>query len=468
MASISDIIDSYPQLRTNYYEAKSQIYTLEKEVQNLKAQIALLSSPTQLVPSERSYSEPIVEEESLSLPEESYGELVVYDSLLQAGHNKNVEALNKEVARLNELVEEQRSQLLQNEDMISHLIVENNQLRNELHEVQKRCETFDKECEKMQVTSDKLNILGEEWAELNRIHNETKADALRLVEFLTQQFRLPNALTVDDLITQLDQLIQENNETLLNYESELSSMRARIEHLELSTEEKERRVRDTIETLDSRISGEIDNINVELELYNDTNDKYNSNPLELHEFVYLEEYSMDESNIRPEFIPFLGFVSSLVNNVNDFELDENNKNKSNLYHTYMILLYKLLGIYSKKYIRNYLELVYKECVRVSQNNEQSVKLPRLVLPQTFQTNSLYFLMNRYNSKAYEPDRVFDFGDFLFNFVKPEFREDTTKALNLFQAGIGKRYNSILIYTPETMNKLRELRDNLSTLLSSHK
>ncbi|WBR61428.1 chromosome segregation ATPase [Drosophila suzukii associated hytrosavirus 1] len=417
MSSISDIITDYPKIRSKYFNVLEQIQTPDK-------QIAVVSQ-----------------------------DIVQLKTILQTTEEKNVQ-LNRELIRLQESIAEKNSQLLIAEEKNIQLTEEIKRLQQQLSE-----KNFNS---MLQLNYEELQASYENLLEQHQILTEEKK---HILTFLIQQFNL-RSTSIDDIMSQLQRIIMENNQMLSNYELELSALRSTVEGLEMSTGEKERRVRKTIETLNNSIISELDNIDVELEMYNATDDKFNSNPLKLEEFVNVDNYNV-ASPIQRQYLPLLELISVTINEdmgeyVNDFEGEEQ-KNNINLYHAYMIFLVKLLSIFSKKYMRNYLESIYNMCIKASETPEKIVKVPRLVMPQSFQTNSLYFLMNRYNSKAYDPDRVLDFGDFLFNFVKPEFRPDTTKALNLFQPGIGKRYNSILIYTPETMKNLRQLRDNLETM-----
>lgn len=127
------------------------------------------------------------------------------------------------------------------------------------------------------------------------------------------------------------------------------------------------------------------------------------------------------------------------------------------------MLTRLIDFFSKHVLREYIKYLGDVIKVAMENNATTFSVVNLGMPQMFQTNSMYFLMNRYNSKLYQPDRVVDFSNFVFDLMRPNFRKNTTKALNLFQPEIGKRYNSILIYSEDTMKNLSRLRDTLNKL-----
>lgn len=323
--------------------------------------------------------------------------------------------------------------------------------------------SYDQNNEKLESAEKLLETMSFDYEQLKTEYDVGRNDMEELKLFLSRQFFFDYSKTntTDGIINNIKNFL---STTKSRYDNEINALQNTIETLKMTTEEKERKVGQTIEMFNKRISTELDKIDTELEMYKDYDDGYNINPLKLEEFVKVYDYDI-KGNVYQEYIPFFRFISKIVNDNNDDDdFDNVDFDKQLLYHTYMLVMMKFLQIYSKKYIRNYIDDIYIKCKEASESGEQIIKLPSLVLPQTFQTNSLYYLMNRYNTKCYQPDRVLDFGDFLYNFVKPEFRPDTTKALNLFQPGIGKRYNSILIYSDETMKDLRKLRNNLSTLL----
>lgn len=234
----------------------------------------------------------------------------------------------------------------------------------------------------------------------------------------------------------------------------------------MSLDDSSKKIQNIITTLNESIDTQLKNIDVEIEMYGEENNDFEMDITNLEHFIPMDKYDLNQS-VNRDFIKFFDFVSYKINSdlgdgISDF--DENTATKNpEIYHVYMILILKLLNIYSTDYIRKYISAILKLYEEAVANKRDSINLPFLILPQNRQTHSMYYLMNRYNSKAYNPDRALDFSHFLFNFMKPEFQPDTTKALNLFQPGIGKRYNSILIYSKEAMQSLSKLRDTLNTL-----
>lgn len=259
----------------------------------------------------------------------------------------------------------------------------------------------------------------------------------------------------------IKQYIYKNNDDIKYYQYDLEELRDINKKLEMTTQEKATELVETMAKISTKIDSQIYEIDTELEMYAQSKADEVENPLKLEDFITLYDYNLNQK-VNTKFIPFFKYISEMLHdNVSDFE--ESN-NPDIIYHTYLIVILKFMQIYSKRYIRQFIDEVYIKCENAIKSRENIIRLPNLILPQTLQTNSLYFLMNRYNSKVYQPDRVLDFGDFLYNFMKPEFRSDTTQALNLFQASLGKRYNSIAIYSDETIESLRKQRKTLSSLL----
>lgn len=282
----------------------------------------------------------------------------------------------------------------------------------------------------------------------------------QLVNVLRDKFGLRSFVSVDDFIGQLNNIIDQNTKQLDNKDMIIEDLRIQINDLEMTTEEKDRKIQNIINKLANGFNTQIKNIDTEIDIYNNVESGFKSNPLKMDDFSKTYDYYVSP-NIQIEYIPMLREISRHLHSRKDItDFDEIDKIDVNLYHSYMILISKLIELFSKEYISSYLDYIYKQCIIASESTTRILQLPKLILPQTFQINSLYYLMNRYNAKIYQPDRVLDFGDFLNNFLKPEFRPDETQALNLFQPGIGKRYNSILIYSEETIDILQNLKNKL--------
>lgn len=268
------------------------------------------------------------------------------------------------------------------------------------------------------------------------------------------------ATNVDDIVGEAEIIVGDMRNRIADDSIELLRLRTNLTNLERTTAANEQQLLQTIDDINNSLSSELDNIDTELVLYG--RDDGDDNKIDnIDDYLNVTDYDTSTTSVRREYFPFIRYIAAAL-----IEQPEDNmpllENDTMVYHAYMMTVQKLFAIYPKAYIRRLVATLYE----TARNSNGLVRLPNLILPQTTQINSLYYLMNRYNTKAYEPDRVFDFGDFLFNFIKPEFRPDTTLALNLFQPGIGKRYNSIFIYSEETMKKLSQLRDNLSQILES--
>ena len=303
-------------------------------------------------------------------------------------------------------------------------------------------------------------------AQIENLESSTVEKSLyeNLVQILQERLGIRSYVSVDDLLFQLKNAIEKSIGSSASKDRLIAEMQEYISDLEMNTEEKDKKIQKIIDKLVTSTSTELKNIDTEIAMYQNVDDMFKSNPLNIDDFVTTYDYPVT-NQINLEYIPFLKYISRRLNaethgDISDFD-DINNINPYT-YHAYIVVILKLMELFSKKYISSYLDYVYQECEKASRTPTQILQLPKLVLPQTFQINSLYYLMNRYNSKIYQPDRVVDFGDFLFNFLKPEFRPDETQALNLFQPGIGKRYNSILIYSEETIKLLQDLKNKLNS------
>lgn len=308
-------------------------------------------------------------------------------------------------------------------------------------------------------------------------YNELVNQIEKISQFMNKNIGIDTShQSIDIVLGELQRFLTNINLNLANSKNEIEKLQRTIENLRMTTDEKEYHLRNMIESLTNATWKQLERIDTEIQMYDEKQDEYKSDPLKLDSLTKLDEYELT-TDIKREFLPFFKYISRILNkddlidmNISDDDNDNDNNNDDDdevQYHTCMILFFKLLGFFSMEYIRGYKDYIYRECVRVlgaKKQKQKIVKLTKLIAPQIFQTNSLYFLMNRYNSKCYQPDRVYDFGDYIFNLLKPEFRPDSTKALNLFQPGIGNRYDSILIYTPQTMEDLRKLRDKLASIL----
>lgn len=316
--------------------------------------------------------------------------------------------------------------------------------------------------DKTQALNEQYDILHEQYVQIVNVNDKNVSDIQNIIEFISKQFNLHYVTSFETLMEQLKTFIEANRRLIVNYQMQIADMKLSIEDLDMTTEEKSRRLNDTLNKINSGVSIELEKLDTEAIMYNDTNEYFKTNPLKLDDFVSVYNYNTSPNNVNYEFIPFLQYISSVIlsdvgENMSDFA--DNTELDVNMYHAYILLILKLVGLFSKRYIRNYIDYVYDECKK---SKQQSIDLPKLILPQSFQTNSLYYLMNRFNSKIYEPDRVTDFSNFIYNFLKPEFSVDSTQALNLFQPDIGKRYNSIMIYSEDTANILEKLRNSLYT------
>ena len=282
----------------------------------------------------------------------------------------------------------------------------------------------------------------------------------QLINVLRNKLGLRSFISVDDFMEQLNNVIEQNSILIENKDKTILDLRNKIYNLEMSSGEKEQKIQNIINKIANGIQTQISEIDNEIKSYNNIDQGFKDKPLKLEEIVNTENYTITEE-FNPAFIPFLRELSKyfyMDTNRTDFE-DINNINIF-LYHAYLVTIKKLFEMFPKNYISGYIDYVFLECKLASETPNRILQLPKLIIPQTFQTNSLYYLMNRYNSKIYQPDRVLDFGNFVFNFLKPEFRPDETKALNLFQPDVGKRYNSILIYSDATIDILQKLKNKL--------
>lgn len=335
-----------------------------------------------------------------------------------------------------------------------------NLLEEEKKELQKRISESVSLLEYSALEKD-LNRL-EEFTNSYRIENNFLQNQYNsLLELIAQKLNIDilNDYTDSTLIGDKIDIIQN---TIKTYQQQIQYLNSTIDTLEKTVDDNIKHLRNIFETLNSKMFTELENLDTELIMYHDNE---NINSLQISDLVPVYKYELTNS-VNREYMPFLKFLSERINNdisdnINDF--DDAHEDIL-MYHAYIILCLRLFDIFSQKYIRNYIDYVYSECKRAQKEQNTSIELPKLILPQTFQTNSLYYLMNRYNSKAYQPDRVLDFGNYIYGLLRPEFRPDTTQALNLFQPGISKRYNSILIYSDETMKILQQLRDTLASLL----
>lgn len=372
-----------------------------------------------------------------------YSTLLIKFDNLQLKHNA---LLNQSIHEQNDNFEKAQTQLIQDlnnaNEINRNLYIENERLNNELKILK---------IDYNELLLQYKNILNDNNLNLNFQQ--------QLLDFLSQKFNIDSNNSIDYVFDNIQQVLNEKDENI-------DIMRERIKQLEMSTDQKEIKLRNIIETLHAKMSQEQKLIDTELVMYNETIKFNDNNTLNLEDFIDLIEYDIS-GEMDTNIIPFYKNLSRLINsdigdNINEFEII--NENINIFYHAYTILIIKLLSMYSKSYIRNYMYYLYDQCDNAIKNRQQTISLPALVHPQTFQINSLYYLLNRYNSKCYNPDRVADFSNIIFDLLKPEYRRDSTKALNLFQPGIGQRYNSIQIYTPETIKKLDDLKSTISSLL----
>lgn len=313
-----------------------------------------------------------------------------------------------------------------------------------------------------------LNVIKANYNKLMADHEIVISQREKLVEFLYKIFNFTTKLSIDDMLEKINLQLSKVDNSLRQLTQENYNLKSRNNILEKTSVEKENKLINMIETIDKNIQREINNIDTELTLYNNDNDDDNNDNNYKKLLTTPLDYNINEP-INEDYIPLLERISIEINKDvvgNDFKTEEakNPDVRTALYHTYMIFIIKLTTSYSKNYIRKYLSYIYNEYFKKINTEQNVLEIPHLIQPQTLQINSLYYLMNRYNSKSYQPDRVYDFGDFIFQLLRTEFRTDTTQALNLFQPNIGKRYNSILLYTPETMEKLSNFKTTLENII----
>lgn len=255
-----------------------------------------------------------------------------------------------------------------------------------------------------------------------------------------------------------------NSQELSTLQDKIDGLTRANKRLKTSVSEKEKKVMESIKTINETLDSQLDDIDASIELYSgrgnsggDDDDDYTTtdddNSFKLANYISLDEFDVRQ-NVNLEFLPFLNFIADLLNKEPISVTDQASQ------HAHIIVIQKLLQLFSKTYISKYIKFVRQLCDDAIVA-KKTVKLPDLILPQTFQTNSLHYLMNNYNTKLYDPDRTTDIGDLIFNFLKPNYAFDNNKALHLFSPNIGSRYNSILIYDDDTINKLRKLQDILS-------
>lgn len=305
-----------------------------------------------------------------------------------------------------------------------------------------------------------FDIISNEYEACRNNSDKTIENIQQVINHIINLFQLGDLTDVVDVMSAVESKIKELHTTINDNEMELNRLRRLNATLEGDTADQEKHLFNLIKDVDNNLTSQLENIDTEIALYGTIDDVVDIDRINISNYLRID--TLELNNIYDkDYLPFLRLISEKLGN-DDF--DDDTKIDNAKYYSYIFLIQQILSVYSLNYIRGYLECIYKECQKVLQTSDKIIQIPALTLPQTLQTNSLYFLQNRYNTKAYDPDHVVDFGDFLFNFVKPEFQPNTTLALNLFQPNIGRRYNSILIYTDDTMKKLQQLRDKLSNIL----
>lgn len=495
MASVSDKIKLYPRLMDDLEKLSYMISDVETKYDRLKTEYEILLEKTNVssdvmnttttIATTPNFDNNITDMVLVSNQQEIFlnqiadleAELRRYES---RNSELNIQLLNitdektnleyeykniyEQLTTCSSMLNELNSQRIQeNDELISQIKSLSDEKRQLEADISVRDDNL---MDTMTQYNDAVKI-NQQWAldyEMLQSEYETNKDETYLlrsnIQKLQQMFDSPYTepdLLIDDIQNKLTRIYR--------METELQNVRSENMDLELSIQNSESYVTDLITKLDRNMSTQLQLINSDLQTHESEEQFYKDNPSIFEDMIPVTEYTF--LPIDERYKPFLNYISLLIHQNNPNPQTIYNNDDELMSHTYMILIYKLLGIYSLNYIRDYISYVYSKCADIQQQkrpNEPSViLLSELPLPQTFQTNSLYYLLNRYNSKAYNPDRVIDFGNTLAGLFRPEFRVDTTQALNLFQPNIGKRYNNILIYTPETIEILQKLRETLQKL-----
>lgn len=365
---------------------------------------------------------------------------------------------------------EQNYRILQNkytalEDLTTTLQTELIDLRQRNIDMEQSYEVMQQQASKIDDMQLDYEFLRAEFETATAQQQEYENNIEKFIDFLQTKFDISRGDSFDTIRYTITYALDESAARTQEYVQEVARLQQTINTLQSSTSDKEKQLFDMIEILNRNISSELANIDTELVMYGGGDDgadgNFDMNPLDPTNFLRIET-AIAVDTYTPDFLPFLRFITEQLDLNDDFSPDNVDVL---MFQSYVFFILQLLGIYSRTYIRQYINGIYREYKRALATPDKLLRLPALVLPQTLHTNSLYYLMNRYNTKAYQPDRVLDFGDFIFNFLKPQFRPDTTLALNLFQANIGQRYNSILIYSPETIDKLLQLQKTLNEILA---
>ena len=495
MASVSDMIKLYPRLMNDLEELSYLINDVETKYDKLKTEYEILMeknnmpsnimNTTTTTTTTPNLDNNIMDVVLVSNQQENFlNQIADLEAELRRYESRNSELniqlrnitdekttveyesknIYEQLTTCSTMLNELNSQRIQEND---ELISQMKSLSDEKRQLEADINAKDNNLIDMMTQYNDAIKINQQWAldyEMLQSEYETNKDENYLlrsnIQKLQQMFNSPN--------TEPDLLINDiqNKLTKINrMETELQNVRSENMDLEISIQNSESYVTNLIAKLDRNMSAQLQLINTDLQTHELEEQFYKDNPLIFEDMIPMTEYTF--LPINETYKPFLNYISLLIHQNNPNTKTIYNNDDELMSHTYMILIYKLLGIYSSNYIRDYISYVYSKCQDIQQKertNEPSViLLSELPLPQTFQTNSLYYLLNRYNSKAYNPDRVIDFGNTLAGLFRPEFRVDTTQALNLFQPNIGKRYNNILIYTPETIEILQKLRETLQKL-----
>lgn len=498
MATLYDMITIYPRLMDNLEELSYMITVVETKYETLKKKYDILMENTNMPsntmmttttttpsPPTTNLDNNITDMVLVSNQQETFlNQIADLEAELRRYESKNSELniqlqnitaektkveyesknINEQLTTCSIMLNELNSQKIQENDELMSQI---KSLSDEIRQLEANINGKDNNLIDMMTQYNDAVKINQQWAldyEMLQSEYETNKDENYLlrstIQKLQQMFNSPHTepdLLINDIQNKLTKIYR--------METELQNVRSENMDLEISIQNNESYVTNLIGKLDQNISSQLQLINTDLQTHELEEQFYKDNPLIFEDMIPMNKYTFQP--INETYKPFLNYISLMIHHNNPNPKTIFNNDDELTFHTYMILIYKLIGIYSLNYIRDYISYVYSKCRDIQQkertNESNVILLSELPLPQTFQTNSLYYLLNRYNSKAYNPDRVIDFGNTLAGLFRPEFRVDTTQALNLFQPNIGKRYNNILIYTPETIEILQKLRETLQKL-----
>lgn len=277
------------------------------------------------------------------------------------------------------------------------------------------------------------------------------------IELLTGKYKkaviaLSKIASIDPRVHDIEVIIETANSKVADFQRQVDDMDIALINLRKPIEERLNKIEEFIQMMETDISEELCYLDKNAKEVEMKKNDYEMSNEELVNYLYTTEIDFGRE-IEPSFKPFIKHIFKLFGvDIEDDRLALNT--------AYTVIL-QILNIYSKEYIQRYITDVYSLFYKLNEKNINVIKLPQIPPPQTFQTNSLYYLLNNFNNKLYEPGVMNDYSDYIYKYLRGEYRSDTTPALNVFQSG-GKRYNSILIYTDET----REILEKRQSMLKS--